>query len=196
MQQREFRAGEQLWLRGERVVFVEYHRYADRRIGAAIVRRGNETTTRVVPLRKLSRARAESIARQNAIPATLNPGRGGRGRCLPTAPDITHTTPGFAQLEQWARLDSDTPANRSFLGRGVAPGSAPFEHVRSRKQRFERDLAAVAEHVRVRVGCDRELLLTDVSSIASASASGSSTHNACRVLVVEARNLTLRCGSS
>jgi hypothetical protein len=70
MEGREFRAGEQLWLRGEHLIFIEYHRYADHRIGAAVVRRNTETTARVVPLWKLSRDQAESIARQNAIPAS------------------------------------------------------------------------------------------------------------------------------
>jgi hypothetical protein len=70
MEDKGFRAGERLWLRGQQVIFVEYHRYAANRIGAAVVRRHNETTTRVVPLWKLARDRAESLARQNAIPAS------------------------------------------------------------------------------------------------------------------------------
>jgi hypothetical protein len=73
MESSEFRAGEQLWLRGEQVTFIEHHRYVGHRVGAAVVRRSNETTTRVVPLWKLSRDRAESIARQNAIPASSPP---------------------------------------------------------------------------------------------------------------------------
>jgi hypothetical protein len=65
----QFRAGERLWLRGRRVTFVEYHRYAAHRIGVAVVRRDEEATTRVVPLAKLARDRAESIAREKARPA-------------------------------------------------------------------------------------------------------------------------------
>jgi hypothetical protein len=70
MEEEGFGAGEQLWLRGQQVIFVEYHRYAAYRIGAAVVRRPNETTTRVVPLWKLARDRTESLARANAIPAS------------------------------------------------------------------------------------------------------------------------------
>lgn len=64
-----FRAGEQLWLRGRRVTFVDYHRYAAHHIGVAVVRRQNEQEVRVVPLWKLTRDRAESLARANAMPA-------------------------------------------------------------------------------------------------------------------------------
>jgi hypothetical protein len=63
-----FRAGERVWLRGQRVTFVDYHRYAPRRIDAAVVRRRDETEVRVVPLWKLTRNRQESLARANTIP--------------------------------------------------------------------------------------------------------------------------------
>ena len=62
-----FHAGEQLWLRGQRVIFVYYHAH---RNGAAVVRRHNEKEVRVVPLWKLTRDRSESLARANAIPAS------------------------------------------------------------------------------------------------------------------------------
>jgi hypothetical protein len=77
MEHREFRRGEQLWLNGREVTFMEYHRFeyhrsvAAPRIGAAVVRRHDEIETRVVPLWKLTRDRAESLARANAIPAQL-----------------------------------------------------------------------------------------------------------------------------
>jgi hypothetical protein len=70
MEDKRFRADEQLWLRGQQVIFVEYHPYAAHRIGAAVVRRPNETTTRVVLLWKLAHDRAESLVHQNAIPAS------------------------------------------------------------------------------------------------------------------------------
>jgi hypothetical protein len=53
------------------VIFLDYHRSAASRVGAAVVRRLNEQGARVVPLWKLARDRAESIARSNAIPAQL-----------------------------------------------------------------------------------------------------------------------------
>jgi hypothetical protein len=67
----EFRRGEELWLGGRKVVFLEYHRSAAARVAAAVVRRHDEEGARVVPLWKLARDRAESIARSNAIPAQL-----------------------------------------------------------------------------------------------------------------------------
>jgi hypothetical protein len=70
MQDEPFRTGEQLWLRGHRVIFVEYHRYARHRIGAAMVRRGEDETVRVVPLARLSRDRAESIALATTMPVS------------------------------------------------------------------------------------------------------------------------------
>jgi hypothetical protein len=45
-----FRVGERLWLRGGPVTFVGYHRYAPHLVDAAVVRRPDEKTTRVVPL--------------------------------------------------------------------------------------------------------------------------------------------------
>jgi hypothetical protein len=70
MEDEPFRAGEQLWLRGQQVTFLEYHRYARHRIGAAMVRRGDDETVRVVPLARLSRDRAESIALATTIPVS------------------------------------------------------------------------------------------------------------------------------
>jgi hypothetical protein len=70
MEDDRFQAGEQLWLRGRRVTFVDYHRYAAHRIGVAVVRRQNEQEVRVVPLWKLARDRAESLARAHAMPAS------------------------------------------------------------------------------------------------------------------------------
>jgi hypothetical protein len=55
-------------LSGREVTFVEYRRYATTRIGAAVVRRADELETRVVPLWKLARDRAESLARASAVP--------------------------------------------------------------------------------------------------------------------------------
>lgn len=69
MEDGTFQIGEQLWLRGQQVIFVGYQRHAAHRIGVAAVRRPNETTARVVPLWKLAKDRAESLARQNAMPA-------------------------------------------------------------------------------------------------------------------------------
>jgi hypothetical protein len=69
MEEQKFRSGEQLWLHGERVTFVDYHDYASHRVGAAMVRRQDDTTVRVVPLWKLARDPAESLARANAIAA-------------------------------------------------------------------------------------------------------------------------------
>ncbi len=90
MEDKDFRAGEQLWLRGQQVIFVEYHHYAAHRIGAAVVRRPNETMSRVVPLWKLARDRSESLARANAIPARIWPGLPLKGRTSRHAP-----SPGY-----------------------------------------------------------------------------------------------------
>jgi hypothetical protein len=65
----EFSRGEQVWLGGREVTFLEYHRYAGSRIGAAVVRRKDARQTRVVALWKLARDRAESVARANAMPS-------------------------------------------------------------------------------------------------------------------------------
>jgi hypothetical protein len=65
-----FRAGERVWLRGREVTFIDYHRYAPHRVGAAVVRRDNETQVRVVPLWKLARDRVESLVRAHSIPAS------------------------------------------------------------------------------------------------------------------------------
>ena len=70
MEDEPFRTGEQLWLRGQRVVFVEYHRYAPHRIRAAMVRRGDDETVRVVPAARLSRDRAKSVALATTIPVS------------------------------------------------------------------------------------------------------------------------------
>ena len=67
----EFRRGDELWLGGRKVIFLEYHRSAAARVGAAVVRRHDEEGARVVPVWKLARDRAESVARSNAIPAQL-----------------------------------------------------------------------------------------------------------------------------
>jgi hypothetical protein len=69
MSAERFERGEHLWLAGRKVIFVDYHRSAAARIGAAVIRREDEDGSRVVPLWKLARDRAESIARSNAIPA-------------------------------------------------------------------------------------------------------------------------------
>jgi len=77
METNEFRRGEKLWLGGREVTFVEYHPFGYRQsdgppsIGAAVVRRQNETETRVVALWRLARDRAESVARANAIPTQI-----------------------------------------------------------------------------------------------------------------------------
>jgi hypothetical protein len=64
MASRSFFRGEQLWLRGPRVTFVDYHVYAAQyRDRAAVVRRQDESTVRVVPLRKLARDRLDSLVR-------------------------------------------------------------------------------------------------------------------------------------
>jgi hypothetical protein len=70
MEDQPFRRGEQLWLRGQRVTFVDYHRYARHRIGAAMVRTGDDETVRVVPLGRLSRDRRESIELATTIPVS------------------------------------------------------------------------------------------------------------------------------
>jgi len=67
---KEFQRGEKLWLRGEQVIFVEYH--GNRVGGAVVVRPPDETSTRVVPAWKLARDRAESIARANAMPSSAD----------------------------------------------------------------------------------------------------------------------------
>jgi hypothetical protein len=71
MTDRSFRPGEVLWLRGDRVTFVDYHGYAQPyRVAAAVVRRTDRTETRVVPLRKLARDRRESITRATTLRAS------------------------------------------------------------------------------------------------------------------------------
>jgi len=70
MPDRTFRAGDRLWLRGQQVTFVEYHRYAPHRIEAALVRRSNETESRVVAVSKLALDRSESLARAHVIPVS------------------------------------------------------------------------------------------------------------------------------
>jgi hypothetical protein len=67
MTDEHFRVGERLWLRGKPVTFVGYHRYAPHPVDAAVVRRPDEKTTRVVPLRKLTRNREESFERARAL---------------------------------------------------------------------------------------------------------------------------------
>jgi hypothetical protein len=61
MEYDHFRRGEQLWLRGHPVTFVDHHRYAPHLVDAAVVRRDDERGARVVPLRNLARDRAESL---------------------------------------------------------------------------------------------------------------------------------------
>jgi hypothetical protein len=68
-QEREFRRGEPLWLRGKPVIFVDYHFLSDRPVRGAVVRSPNELAARVVPISKLGRDKAESVARDHAIPA-------------------------------------------------------------------------------------------------------------------------------
>lgn len=68
MQDRKFRAREQLWLRGHQATFVDCHRYAAHRSDAAVVPRHDETKVRVVPLSKLADDRTESLARAYATP--------------------------------------------------------------------------------------------------------------------------------
>jgi hypothetical protein len=69
MIENQYRVGEQLWLRGQPVTFVERLPHAALGMRAAVVRREGEATTRVVPLWKLGRDRAESLERQYATPA-------------------------------------------------------------------------------------------------------------------------------
>jgi len=59
-----FSPGEELWLRGRRVTFVDYHGYAPSYpVGAAVVRKHDPETTSpvVVPLRKLARNQQDSL---------------------------------------------------------------------------------------------------------------------------------------
>jgi hypothetical protein len=65
MEDDRFQAGETLWLRGERVTFVDYLDYAPHRIDAAVVRRYDERQLRVVLLGKLTRDREASLGRAN-----------------------------------------------------------------------------------------------------------------------------------
>ena len=58
-----FRTGERLWFRGRPVIFVEYYR------SAAVVRRPDEAATRVVPIGKLARDRAQSLRLLTTIPS-------------------------------------------------------------------------------------------------------------------------------
>jgi len=68
MTARSFQRGDQLWLRGARVTFVDYHGYGHGRVRAAVIRREGEETVRVVSLSKLARDRRESVVRATAIP--------------------------------------------------------------------------------------------------------------------------------
>jgi len=70
MSDRTFRAGDRLWLRGQQVTFVEYHRYAAHRIETALIRRNNESEARVVAAWKLAHDRSESLERAKAIPVS------------------------------------------------------------------------------------------------------------------------------
>jgi hypothetical protein len=68
-----FSPGEELWLRGRRVTFVDYHGYAPSYpVGAAVVRKHDAETKSpvVVPLRKLARNRQDSLIR--AMPLAPN----------------------------------------------------------------------------------------------------------------------------
>lgn len=70
MEGKDFRDGERLWLRGEPVTFVGYHRYAGgRHIAAAFVRKDKDSRVRVVTAAKLGRSRSESLERETTIPA-------------------------------------------------------------------------------------------------------------------------------
>lgn len=70
MERKYFRDGERLWLRGEPVTFVGYHRYAGgRHIAAAFVRKDKDSRVRVVTAAKLGRSRSESLERETTIPA-------------------------------------------------------------------------------------------------------------------------------
>jgi hypothetical protein len=68
MKHDQFRAGERLWLHGQPVTFVDYHRDAPHAADAAVVRRRDEKTSRVVPLRKLMRNREESLWTPDGCP--------------------------------------------------------------------------------------------------------------------------------
>ena len=77
MPRNTFSNGEQVWLAGRRVTFVDYRHfeYADAAaagIGAAVVQRPGEPGTRAVPLWLIARDEAESVARARAIPIPLN----------------------------------------------------------------------------------------------------------------------------
>ena len=61
MEAERFNHGQQAWLRGEKVTFIECP--VGSRLGAAVVRKQGEATTRVVPLWKLAHGRAESLER-------------------------------------------------------------------------------------------------------------------------------------
>lgn len=69
VEEKEFHQGEPLWLRGKPVIFIEYHFLSNRRVRGAVVRAPNEAV-RVVPSSKLARDKAESFARDRAIPAS------------------------------------------------------------------------------------------------------------------------------
>src|SRR5262249_10441581 len=69
MHELTFRAGDRLWLGGHPVTLCEYHRYGPHRVGAALVRRNNETAARVVPVSKLAHDRSDSLACANGMPA-------------------------------------------------------------------------------------------------------------------------------
>ncbi|HKB19511.1 MAG TPA: hypothetical protein VKC65_00770 [Gaiellaceae bacterium] len=56
-----FTHGQQVWLRGERVTFIGCPMGS--RLGAAVVRKEGEVSTRVVPLWKLGHSLAESLER-------------------------------------------------------------------------------------------------------------------------------------
>jgi hypothetical protein len=71
MSEGSFHPGEQVWLRGQLVTFVDHHTYApNQSIDAAVIRRQGETSVRVVPLWKLTRDRAASLTRTSAKPAS------------------------------------------------------------------------------------------------------------------------------
>ena len=72
MEERLFHQGEPLWLRGKPVTFVEYHFLTDRpfRGAVAVVRGAPNDVARMVPISKLARDKAESLARDRAIPTS------------------------------------------------------------------------------------------------------------------------------
>ena len=71
MEGTDFRAGEQLWLRGEPVIFVSYNRYSASRQTVAGIRPQGRRVRRSRRQRCQARPQsAESLARETSIPAS------------------------------------------------------------------------------------------------------------------------------